>query len=135
MERRVPHQIIYHTTDSVPVSDVVEAILGAERVLLDIGPVLEGFFPDLTVTTRIYVREIAEGDSLKEVLWVALFVAFQGDLEKEMPPLVDHILGTHLSGRYNTVVTVLFCLLLFYGQILYISDCLVSSIFQKLGFI
>jgi len=115
MEIRVPHQIIYQTSEPVAVADAIEALLGTERVLLDIGSVLQGFFPELEVNTRVYVQEIAEGTSLREVVLVAIFMAFQGDLEKEVPPLVDSLLGTHLSGKYNTVVTVLFLLLTFYG--------------------
>jgi hypothetical protein len=60
------------------------------------------------------VRKLSEG-SFKEVVWAALLLSFQTDLEKEVPQFVDGILGTHLSGQHNAAVTVLFLLLLFYG--------------------
>lgn len=114
MEIRVPHEIVYQTPASVSIPDAVEALLGAERVLLDIGPTLESLFPGLEVNTKLYLKELSEG-SLKEVIWAALFIAFQKDLEKEVPPFVDSLLGTEFAGKYDTLITVMFCLLLFYG--------------------
>jgi hypothetical protein len=115
MEIHVPHQITYETRADVPVSEVADSLLGAERLLLEIGPFLEEIIPGLVVDSiRVSVKEISQG-SLKEVLWAAIFIAFQHDLEKEVPPLINDIFGADIPHRYDTLVTVLFCLLLFYG--------------------
>jgi hypothetical protein len=115
MEIRVPHQITYETQADVPVSDVVDSLLGSERLLIELGPFLEDIIPGLLVdTVRVSVKEVSQG-SLREVMWAALFISFQKDLELEVPPLVNELFGTHMSHKYDTVVTVLFYLLLFYG--------------------
>ena len=115
MEIRVPHQITYETQTDVPVSDVIDSLLGAERLLVELGPFLEGIIPGLVVdAVRVSVKEISQG-SLREVLWAALFIAFQKDLEQEVPHLVNDIFDTDIPHRYDTLITVLFCLLLFYG--------------------
>jgi len=115
MEIRVPHQIIYNTQTDVPVSEVVDSLLGAERLLIEIGPFLEEIIPGLAVDSiRVSVKEVYQG-SLKEVLWAAIFIAFQKDLERDVPPLVNEIFDTDIPHRYDTLVTILFCLLLFYG--------------------
>jgi hypothetical protein len=83
--------------------------------LVEIGPFLEDIIPGLAVDNiRVSVKEISQG-SLKEVMWAAIFIAFQKDLEQEVPPLVNEIFGTDIPHRYDTLVTVLFCLLLYYG--------------------
>ena len=124
MEIRVPHQIIYQTPEPVPVADAVEALLGTERVLLDIGPLLEGLFPGLEANVRVYVQEIAEGASLKEYLMVAILAAYQPDLAKDMPQIFDSIFSGHPPKKYNSIIAILFLLLTFYG---------VDTVFQRIN--
>lgn len=52
---------------------------------------------------------------MKEVIWAAIFLTFQGDLEKEVPEGLENLLGTHVGRDYPTITTVLFLLLVFYG--------------------
>jgi hypothetical protein len=113
MEVRFPHQILYEVPADVPVADAIDALLGAERVLLDIGPLLERLVPDLQIQVRVYVREIT-GGSLREVLIAALFITYQKDLEKEVPDFVNKLFGVDLT-EHSTMATVLFVLLLYYG--------------------
>ena len=84
MEVRFPYQILYEVPADVPVADAIESLLGAERLLLDIGPLLERLIPELEVQVRVYVREVSQ-HSLREVLLTALFLTYQKDLEKEVP--------------------------------------------------
>ncbi len=113
MEVRFPQTIFYDVPANVPVADVIDALLGAERILLDIGPLLEHLVPDLEASVRVYVREVAEG-SLREVLITALFLTYQKDLEKEVPDLVNKLFGVDTS-HHSTIVSILFIVLLFYG--------------------
>src|SRR5947209_5453017 len=78
----LPASDCYEVPAAVPVADAVESLLGAERILLDIGPLLERLVPNLQVQVRVYVREVSEG-SFREVLLTALFLTYQKDLERE----------------------------------------------------
>jgi hypothetical protein len=115
MEIRVPHQIVYEVTEPVPVSDLVASLLATERLLQDTGPLLQEFFPGLGVQKiAVSVGEISEG-SLKEMLFVALFIAFQRDLERDVPAAIGGLTGAPVPGGYESIVTIIFCLLIFYG--------------------
>lgn len=110
MEVRFPYQIFYEVPADVPVADAIESLLGAERLLLDIGPLLERLIPELEVQVRVYVREVSQ-HSLREVLLTALFLTYQKDLEKEVPDLVKTVWGGYFRARrdsnyfvYGTVV-------------------------------
>jgi hypothetical protein len=46
---RLPHQFVYETEDPVPISDVVKSLLGAEHLLRELAPMLEGLLPGLSV--------------------------------------------------------------------------------------
>jgi hypothetical protein len=113
MEVRFPYQIFYEVPADVPVADAIESLLGAERLLLDIGPLLERLIPELEVQVRVYVREVSQ-HSLREVLLTALFITYQKDLEKEVPDLVNKLFGADLS-EHRTITAILFMVLLYYG--------------------
>lgn len=113
MQVRFPHQVLYEVPGDVPVADAIDALLGAERLLLDMGPLVERLMPDLRVQVRIYVKEISQG-SLREVLWVALFITYQTDLEKEVPDVLNKLFGIDLI-EHSTIATVLFIVLAYYG--------------------
>ena len=46
---------------------------------------------------------------------LALVVAFQGDLQDEVPPLLEDIFKIGVSEKYDTLVTVVFMIVVFYG--------------------
>jgi hypothetical protein len=113
MEVRFPHTILYDIPKDVPVADVIDSLLGAERILLDIGPLLERLVPGLEAQVRIYVREISPS-SLREILLAALFTTYQKDLEKDVPDLVHKMFGVDVS-QHSAIATILFIVLLYYG--------------------
>ena len=114
-EYRLPHEIVYEIEHGASVSEVVESLLGTEEILTEVGPLLEACIPEITIEKiTISVGEISEG-SLKELVWASIFVAFQQDLEKEVPSLIDSLFNIHTGVKYPTITTVCFLLLLFYG--------------------
>ncbi len=115
MDIRLPHQFIYETESPVPVSDVIASLIGAEQLLRELTPLLEGLIPGLSVEKiEVSVQEINQG-SLKEILTIALFVAYQNDLEKDVTALLSKLTGTPIDQHYNTLITVMFMLMAFYG--------------------
>jgi hypothetical protein len=114
-EYRLPHEVYYEITERVSVSDVIDSLLGIEDLLTEVGPLLEACVPGLVVERiEVDVREISQS-SLKELLWAAIFVAYQTDLEKDVPNLLENLFGTKVGHEYPTIVTILFLLLTFYG--------------------
>jgi len=114
-EYRLPHEVYYEITERASVSDVIDSLLGIEELLTEMGPLLEACVPGLTVERiEVSIQEVSQG-SLKELIWAALFVAYQTDLEKEVPNLLENLFGIKTGHEYPTIVTVLFLLLTFYG--------------------
>jgi hypothetical protein len=90
-------------------------VRGIEELITEMGPLLEACVPGLAIERiEVSIREISQG-SLKELMWAAIFVAYQPDLEKEVPNLLEHLFGTKMGHDYPTIITVLFLLLTFYG--------------------
>ena len=112
----LPHVIVYDLERPASVSDVVSALLGAEQLLRETIPLLEGCVNGLTIERiAISVRHLSQGSPLRAAFYVAIVFTFQKDLEKAVPAIAEQILGTHVPADYNTILVLAFCLLLFYG--------------------
>jgi hypothetical protein len=111
----IPQRIYYELPTRAPVADVVASLQSINALLQEIGPILEGCVAGLKIEgIEVSLEEISEG-SLKEIVWATIFLTFQEDLQMEVPGIVEQLTGYHVSDKYDTVVTVAFCLLLFYG--------------------
>lgn len=122
-EIQIPHRIVYDVPNAANIADVIESLVGTQRLLFEVGPLLEGLLPGLTIDrVEIHIQEISQQSPLKEVFWIALAATFQKDLEAEVPKLVDELFGTHTAGSYDTIVTVLFLLIFYYGVEFLISQ-------------
>lgn len=111
----IPQSIYYDLPVRAPVADVVASLQSINILFQEIGPILEGCIDGLKIERiEVSVEEVSEG-SLKEIVWAAIFLTFQEDLKMEVPKLVEQLTGYHVSDQYDTIVTVLFCLVLFYG--------------------
>jgi hypothetical protein len=116
MEVTVPHSVVYETAGVVPIDRVIESLEAQRRLILEAIPVIEELVPALTVEKiSISVGQISNQSPLRETLFVALFVVFQNDLTKEVPPLIQEITGVSFPPSYNTIITIVTMLVLFYG--------------------
>lgn len=116
MDVTVPHSVVYETDGRVPIERVIESLEAHRQLLLEAIPVLETLVPDLKVEKiSISVGEISNQSPLRELLFASLIVAFQGDLSKEVPPLIQEVTGVTIPASTNTIVTVVTMLVLFYG--------------------
>jgi hypothetical protein len=98
MEIRVSHKIEYQVERGVPVADLVASLLATEQLLRDTAPLLQECFPGLTIEKiEVSVGEISEG-SLRELLFVTLFAAFQKDLDKDVPAAIEQLTGAHVPA-------------------------------------
>lgn len=114
IEIRVPHKILYQVDKPVPIADVIASLLATEQLMRNVAPLLEECFPGVHVEKiELSVGEISEG-SLKEILYTALFLSIQKDLEKQVPAAIEYLTGHKVTG-YESIVTLIFCVVLFYG--------------------
>lgn len=115
MERRFRYDVAYPDNHNIPLSDVAATLLVYERVAPILGRVLEELNSGLVIEkVEFSVREIRSG-SLYEAFFVAIFLAFQNDLEEEVPALIETLTGVPVPDDYNTIVTVLVLIILFAG--------------------
>ena len=116
MDIVAPHQIVFETDEQVPIADVVASLLGAEQLFRDIGPLLEACIPGLRVEKiTVSVRSISQESPLKEILILGIIAQFQKDLEKGVPQIIEKLTGTHVPVEYNSLVSLIFIVLAFYG--------------------
>lgn len=55
----------------------------------------------------VSVQELSNGSPLKEIFAIAVFLAYQEDLEEEVPELVNKLTGINVPDSADTLVTVL----------------------------
>ncbi|QBX38647.1 hypothetical protein E4M02_11030 [Brevundimonas sp. S30B] len=114
-EVRFGHGFYYPDNHDIPLSDIAATLLAHERLLPIVADALENIVPGLSVDDRKIFLERIERSSLKEYFYVALFVAFQDDLEQEVPAVIEAITGMPVSDRYDTIITVLFIVAVYHG--------------------
>lgn len=111
----IPQRFFYDLPTRAPIADVITSLQSINMLTQEIGPFLEGCVDGLRIERiEVSVEEVSEG-SLKEIVWATIFLTFQEDLKKEVPPLIEQLTGYHVTEKYDTLVTVIFCLVLFYG--------------------
>jgi hypothetical protein len=108
MELALRHALTYTTEGDVPVEIVARSLVANERLIHEALRVIELASPGATISAiRVRVASLSNASPLKQAFAVALFVAFQKDLEKEVPALIEKLTGHAVPEDYNTLVTVL----------------------------
>lgn len=114
-EIRLPLSIVYETTIPTPVSDVIAALQAADIISKDAVALLPSLVDGLRIDEcSLNVHTLAEG-SLREALFLAILYTFQDDLAQEVPPMIEGIFNITVSDKYDTIATVAFLVVLFYG--------------------
>jgi hypothetical protein len=123
----LPHEVIYEVERPVPIADVVASLLGTEQLLREMALLLEDCIPGLTVERiRVSVRHLSQESPFRQAFLVALLLVFQPELEKAVPIIAEQLLGMKVPAHYNTVLTLCFCMLLFYG-----AEAIYSQVSKK----
>lgn len=114
-EIRLPLSIVYETTAPASVADVIAALQAANSISSDVAALLPSFIDGLQVSeSSLNVHSLTEG-SLREALFLALLVTYQSDLAEEVPPMIEDLFKITVSDQYDTIATVVFLVVLFYG--------------------
>lgn len=116
MRHATQFSVRYLTDDPVPIRDIISSLQGVETTLNEMARLLPFFVDGLTVEKiEIKVRQVAQESPLREAFAIALFVAFQKQLEAEVPGLITDATGLIIPDRFDTVVTVVALIVVFYG--------------------
>lgn len=100
--------VTYATKGDVPVSVVAKSLLANERLVQESVGLLAALVPGLQVTSvKMKVSELSNRSPLKEVFALGLFLAYQEELEREVPALIQALTGTTVPEDAVTLVTVL----------------------------
>lgn len=109
------HGLYYPDAHNVSLSDIAATLIAHEKLLPIISEILERSLPGLSVQYSTISLDKIERSSLLEHFFVAIFIVFQKELQEEVPDAITAITGIQVSDRYDTLVTVLFLLVLYYG--------------------
>lgn len=116
MKHVTPFSVRYLTDEPVPIRDIIASLQGVETTLNEVAKLLPTFVDGLKIEKiEIKVREVAQESPLREIFAIALFMAFQKQLEEEVPHLIADATGLIISDRFDTVITVLALIVVFYG--------------------
>ncbi|MCF8709239.1 hypothetical protein [Rhizorhapis sp. SPR117] len=116
MQHDTEFSVRYLTDGPVPIRDIIESLRGIETLLQEASRFLPSVVDGLEVQRiELKVREIAQESPLRELICASIFFGFQAQLEDEVPNLITDATGFVVPDRFDTVVTVLALILVFYG--------------------
>jgi hypothetical protein len=115
VEIKLHHSLTYTTDGVVPVHLVAKSLLANERLIHESLRLLEGLDKDFKIDSiKVSVAKLSNESPLKEAMAIAVFVAYQHDLEKELPQLIQTLTGHSIPDGQVTLVTVLVFLVSIY---------------------
>lgn len=116
MQITLPHQISYDFDGKATVEEIAKSLVANERLTRDAIAIFAGCFPGLVVEdTKIQFVSVSQESPLKEILAAAVILAFQEDLEQEVPDLIQKMIGLNIPDQYDTLVTVFVMIAAIYG--------------------
>jgi len=127
MRIEVPFEIHYLTEGTVPIEDVIDALVSAKLFIEEGGYNLGGLVPGLHIEqVQVNVRSISQESPLREILFTAIYLTVQKDLEREVPALIELTTGSAVPEGFKTIVTLSVLIALFYGAA-YVKDLVVFT--------
>jgi hypothetical protein len=127
----LPFTVEYLTPGVVPLGEVIDSLIALQSLIEEGGSNLPLFVSGLQIEAiRVNVRSIIQESPLREVFLVSLFLAFQKDLEAEIPAMVEHITGQPIPEGFETLVTLSVLIALFYGAG-YIKDIVTRTTLDR----
>lgn len=112
---QIPLNIIYETDVPTPISDVIVSLQSVEAISKDAVSLLPSLINGLQVEKcSLNVPSLEEG-SLREAFFLAMLVTYQPELAKEVPDMIETLFSVKVHDKYDTITTVVFLIVLFYG--------------------
>lgn len=118
MEKTYEHEVVYDFDGLADIKDVVASLLANEKLIKEAIGLLKDCHPGLKVDKLdIKLSEVSQRSPLKEFIAVTLVVAFQEDLEEEVPKFIQDITGMTISEDYDAMITVLVSAIAIWGAL------------------
>ncbi|MEO0364965.1 MAG: hypothetical protein AAF265_05665 [Pseudomonadota bacterium] len=115
------------TKDVVPIHEVARNLIATERLIHESLQLLPDMYDGLELkTSSVSVSELTNASPLREIVAVAVFLAYQEELEKEVPELIERLTGVTVPGSYDTLVTALVLMVA-----VYVIDYATRSLFAR----
>lgn len=115
-ELRLPLSITYETEGVTPVEDVITALQATDALTRDAVSLLPSLIDGLKVEkSSLNVRSLSQESPLREIFFLAIFATWQSKLEEETPQMIEDVFKITVSDYYDTIVTVVFLIVAFYG--------------------
>lgn len=115
-EIRLPLTIVYETSGVTPIADVIEALQATDVLVRDAISLLPSLIDGLEVSSSsLNVRALTQESPLREAFVVALLAIYGPALDQEIPPMLKDVFNVSVSDKYDSIVTVLFLAVVFYG--------------------
>lgn len=116
MDATLLHGMQYDVIKPVAVEDVIKSLEANAKLINRSTVLLAELFPGIKFeSATVSVRSLSQESPLKEIFALALVVAYQKELEAEVPALFEKLTGIHVSSSYDTLLTVLVMLIAIYG--------------------
>lgn len=118
------HSLSYTTDGLVPVHLVAKSLLANERLIHESLRLLEGIDKDFKIDSiQVSVAQLSNASPLREGFAIAIFLAYQKDLEKEVPQLLQSLTDSSILDGRPTIVTVM---------VLYVALYLMAAAIERL---
>lgn len=125
MEVALRHALSYSTKGDVPVAIVAKNLLANERLVQESLRVLGDCIDGLEIQkVTVKVAYVSNESPLKEIFAIGLFLAFQKDLEQEVPDIIQRLTGHTVPDSADTLVTVLVLI-----AAIYVIDATIKRVF------
>lgn len=123
----VPLSITYQTKGLTPIPDIIAALQAADTAIQDATSLLPSLIDGLRIEqTQIHVRALSQESPLRELFLVTLLVAFQDELQSEIPPVIEDLFRTQIPDSYDSIVTIVTMIVIFYGAA-FLKDAAVKA--------
>lgn len=109
------HEIEYPDNHGITLSKIAATLIAQEKLIPIALEALERIYPGLEIQKVTIRFDYALHGSLKEALFVAILTAYQKDLERSVPDLIEKLTGLHTPDEYRTLVSVLVVLFLYFS--------------------
>jgi hypothetical protein len=116
MKIEVPFTVTYDSKRVVPLDDVIDSLVAIRAMLNEATDLLPDFDSSVSLDGfYVSVNSVTQHSPLREIFLVALFVAFQDDIESAVGEAYNAMSGQELAAHYETLLSLVAMIVIYYG--------------------
>lgn len=128
MKKTFIHEVTYDFDEDATINEIAASLVANERFIKEAVGVIQACHPNLEISgLKIKLSEVTQNSPLKELVAVTMVIAFQKDLEEEVPDFIQYLTGIDVTDKYDTIVTVGVVAVALYGGLALIERTLKSK--------